>query len=611
MNYAAHDLSNLIGMAVVDTSQALGRGATGVVYPATLAGRASAAKIYHERQTIDFAKIRAMLANPPSSVRLQLAGEPYPQLAWPMALLSDSSGSDVGYLMPLVDIAKAFPLDYYYDQTLLRKLNSPSEGALSYKLEIARNLSLLVADLHDHGHYFIDMKPQNIRVARSAHVVTLLDCDGFSISGADGKRFPAALVSTDYISPEASRGRLPLAGLGEDQDRYALAVILFQLLNRGTHPFQGIIKDPGIDAHTNDEKAAKGLYPHGMTPDARIAPRPQSIHFLFDHGLRALFDAAFAGQSNARPTARDWAKCLDRLLGTKALTRCEKQPYDISHMRFKGMQCPACYLSGLKNVRPQTRPQIVRVEPEEARQELQQPTGQNTTTLLSKFGWLVLFVVVVFIVATYQSPRPLVPSAPVLTAPSTAPRTDVLTSSAVCERVQKGDHQLIVELRHRAELGDVPAQACYGESLLRARGMDRDIANGWRWLELAASRGNTRALSELGIAYATGDVVARDCNRAFDLISRARNSGSLEDISNLGVLQQAGCGTSKDPKRAFELFLEGANKGDKYAMWNLAEAYAKGIGVARDYKQALHWAQESEKLGNPALQMVLDTQKKR
>jgi len=347
--YSVRDLSGVIGTAQVDAKKPLGRGATAIVYPAVLNGSPFAAKIYHSDKKLDTAKIEAMLANPPANVRIQLAGALHSQLAWPSAILTTPSGRDLGYLMPLTDLSKSFSLDHYYDQTLLRKLKSPSECALSFKLEIARNLCLLVADLHDHNHCFIDMKPQNIRVLLGSHGVTLLDCDGFSIAGSDGKRYPAELLSSDYISPEAYRNKTLPSQLGEEQDRYALAVILFQLLNGGTHPFQGIINESGITAATNDEKAEQGLYPHGIKPDPRITPRPQSIHFLLDDGIRALFNAAFIGRVNQRPTARDWAHLLDTLLRSKALTRCDKEPFDLGHMRFAGKPCPACYLAGLQS----------------------------------------------------------------------------------------------------------------------------------------------------------------------------------------------------------------------------------------------------------------------
>lgn len=348
MNLYAYDLTGEVGAVTVDTDQALGRGATAFVYAATLGDASCAAKIYREGRMLQREKIHAMLANPPTNVRIQVAGAEHPQMAWPFALLRDASGNDVGFLMPRVDLSKSFSLDHFYDLALLKKLKSPSEAALSYKLEIARNLSLLVADLHDHGHYFIDMKPQNIRVSLGSHVVTLLDCDGFSISGKDGKRFPAELLSTDYISPEAFRGQMTPQALGEAQDSYALAVILFQLLNRGTHPFQGIIDSAEIAANTNDEKAAAGLYPHGLKADQRISPRPQSTHFLLDDQLRQLFDSAFTKEGKHRPSARDWAHCFDQLLKTKALTRCQKEPYDPNHIRFEGKECPECYLAQLR-----------------------------------------------------------------------------------------------------------------------------------------------------------------------------------------------------------------------------------------------------------------------
>lgn len=423
MIFTIRDLTGEIGDAEVSISTPLGRGATAIIYPAVFQGEPCAAKIYHQDRTLDTAKITAMLANVPANVRIRVAGDRHPQLAWPFAILSDRSGRDVGYLMPLVDPAKSFSIDHYYDQILLKKLKSPSEGALSFKLEIARNLCLLVADLHDHGHYFIDIKPQNIRVLLGSHVVTLVDCDGFSIAGPDGTRYPAELVSSDYIAPEAYRNNTIPAQLGETQDRYALAVILFQLMNRGTHPFQGIIHLSSITASTNDEKAAKGLYPHGITPDVRITPRPQSIHFLLDDGLRTLFDAAFIGKSDSRPSARDWADCLDKLLRDKGLGRCDKEPYDLTHMRFTGKQCPTCYLARIK---PMTIPST-RVEPVVSSPipSWKPPTPvPKPESVMSNFGWVVVAILVglflIWIVSDSSKP-----AAPTSKQPVTASGADL------------------------------------------------------------------------------------------------------------------------------------------------------------------------------------------
>lgn len=397
MNLAARDLTGRCGQASVDITTQLGRGATATVHPVRLNGQRYAAKIFHEDRAFPTAKIIAMLANPPKALSDSNGDNATGRLAWPAAILSDDQGKDVGFLMPLLDLKVAFPLDYFYDKTLFKKLKSPNEAALSFKLEIARNLSRLVADLHEHGHYFIDMKPQNIRVTLGSHEVCLLDCDGFSITGpqdgvnlaclacgktnriptarlteepicgkcgqslvpkADGSnsrtnvgaRFPAELLSTDYISPEAFRGNIPPSALGEPQDRYALAVIIFQLLNRGTHPFQGIPLDDKLEVATNDEKAARGLYPHGLQPHPSLKSRPQSIHEAFDDSLRVLFDNAFLGNANHRPPAAVWARKIDELFTSKALVRCDKHPNDVSHMRFRDKQCSACYLASLPSI---------------------------------------------------------------------------------------------------------------------------------------------------------------------------------------------------------------------------------------------------------------------
>jgi TonB family protein len=359
MNFKVKQTDGRIENLLIDESRKLGRGATATVYKVQFNGKDLAAKIYHSGRVFNKTKIQAMLDYPPQNCEVIQNGQEYPQFAWPQFLVLDENNVEVGFLMPLVDANESFTLDYYYDPGLFKKLRSQDESALSYKLEIAKNLSLLVADLHRQGHFIIDCKPQNIRVFRRNHVVTLIDCDGFSVNGK-GNRFPAELLSTDYIAPEAQLQNSSPAELNEFQDRYALAVILFQLLNRGTHPFQGILSDNSISANTNDEKAALKLYPHGTHLNPKIKPRPQSTHHLWPAETRALFDQAFTSTfPSGRPSASVWAKHFDTLLATKTLVRCDKFPGDTEHIRFRDLDCPACYLKNLQIFKPSKQPKTV------------------------------------------------------------------------------------------------------------------------------------------------------------------------------------------------------------------------------------------------------------
>jgi serine/threonine protein kinase len=336
----------------INTAKKLGQGATAIVYRVNHAGQVWAAKIYHDQHQFNLQKVKAMIERTPiNAVVSDDKGRVFPQLAWPTALLKDDAGRVVGYLMPLVDTAESFTLDHYYDQILFKKLNSPDEQALSYKLEIARNLCTLVAEMHLQGHYLIDCKPQNIRVFKKNHRVCLIDCDGFSINGGV-RTYPAELLSSDYIAPEAYRDNTKPEKLGSAQDCYAIAVILFQLFNRGTHPFQGVSQNLTISASTNDERASLGLYPYGLIPDKRVKPRPQSTNQFWDFATRTLFDYAFTGKPENRPSAAVWATHIGSILEQKSLQRCTKFPNAVDHIRFRDMPCPACYLSSIEAFKP-------------------------------------------------------------------------------------------------------------------------------------------------------------------------------------------------------------------------------------------------------------------
>ena len=420
-------------LILIDEMDKLGRGASANVYRITIENKQYAAKIYHDGQLINLSKINAMLREVPDECFVVNNGIEYPQLAWPQDVIYSDSGDPVGILLPLVDTAESFTLDHYYDTRLFKKMGSHDEAALSYKLEIARNLAHVIAKLHELGHFIIDCKPQNIRVFKRTHVVSLIDCDGFSIKGKN-ERYPAEMLSTDYIAPEAQRRLSSPSTLVENQDRYALAVILFQLLNRGTHPFQGIITDPTVLFNTNDEKAAAGLYPHGIIPNDKITPRKESTHHLWDSKTRSMFDLAFTtGSPSARPTASQWAHHFEELLLNKGLQRCNKINNDVEHIRFRGMDCPACYLHSLPRFRPpnssnaskrnrQTQNQAASSGNSQSRQHYP-PTSSNGPS----FKWLfwVLGFATLFMLITGQlgnNSKPVVsPSSSPTTPSTTAP----------------------------------------------------------------------------------------------------------------------------------------------------------------------------------------------
>jgi serine/threonine protein kinase len=407
----------------IDETQKIGEGATARIYRILFKNEVWAAKIYKEGSLPDIAKLKAMLHAPPPKVakaRFTLTDgeEKFIQYTWVSYLLMQGDGGIAGFIMPFVDQQLANSLDTYYDPVLLKRLKGSEQSALSLRIEIARNLCELVSNLHSLGHYFIDIKPQNIRVYDTSKKVVLMDCDGFSIKNPSTppERFPAALISTDYIAPEVLKNNLSPNSLGEEQDRYGLAVILFQLLNRGTHPFQGIVIDPRIQVSTNDERAALGLYPHHIQGNPSVKPRPQSMHAMLLRETRELFDRAFTSP-RSRPSASEWTHHFDGILEKKLLVRCSRHPSDVRHIHFRDKECMGCKIdadtqvarSEVKAPRTYTIPQPSGPQPSQANytsaQSSAPPVSTPTKDTSPVIFWGLAALLAFFIIGGYDSTK--------------------------------------------------------------------------------------------------------------------------------------------------------------------------------------------------------------
>lgn len=299
------------------------------------------AKIFHNinKSSTNREKLQAMLLNRPSfspamkdgKQFMMEDGRNYIQIAWPEALLENDSGFCVGYLMPLIDLSQAASLDHLMQKAIRQKLKLTEK--YEHRLQAAYNLCTMVAALHEKGHYIIDLKPSNVYVYKQSMLITLLDCDGFSIRGEKG-RYPAEFVSEEYIYPEGMNESCDQ--MGEEQDKFALAVILFKLLNNGIHPFSGVPRKQGLPNLTIQERIAAYHYAYGAWADLYQAPHPYSIHDYFHKDTLELFDRAFV-KGMKRPSAAEWEQHLRWLL--QNIRPCKKNP---DHAYFTSKGCGLC-----------------------------------------------------------------------------------------------------------------------------------------------------------------------------------------------------------------------------------------------------------------------------
>jgi len=306
------------------------------------------AKIYKEDTWERHAtrnKLTAMIASPPRASCTAGDGRTLPWFAWPTHIVEDAaSGSHIGFLMAELAKDKVTSLQAYMSRGRMRAELSAPDCMLRRRVEIAGNLAENFAILHDHRHYVVDVTPRNVLVFKGTGCVCLIDTDSFSIAGPAGTgRFPAPVYSPGYVAPELLNGRISPMRVDDDrQDRFGLAVIVWQLLDEGVHPFQGRPKVAATTSSTADDAVSNGLYAHGLRPHPGVDAAKQSTHACWPVETRRLFDRAFTGDAAQRPGAGEWRDHMRGLLASASIVTCDRFPNDPAHQRFEGQPCPEC-----------------------------------------------------------------------------------------------------------------------------------------------------------------------------------------------------------------------------------------------------------------------------
>lgn len=367
-------------------------------------------------------KIEAMIASPPEHLSQNAGDEDLPVFAWPTALVEDEPGQAIGFVMQRIDRERAVTLEKYMTRLSAAQALSENDRSLNRRMQVCRNLAAAIAELHRQAHFIVDLKPANVLMFKDTCVVCLIDNDSFSIGARDGSRFTASAYSQEYLSPELLRGNLtPESVINDWQDRFALAVVMFQILNNGIHPFQGV---PGIevDSWNTDFCVRQRYYPYGRTPCPESGPVKASTHDCWDDQTRALFDRTFTAQRpSQRVSAAEWRDHFDRLVrSTDSFRRCGRHPNEVTHIHVVGRDCPECRFDALAAQIPSAALPPVPVFSTTEAAPILPPVKPG------KHGWLYgilaagVAVVIAVIVAIWPTPpHPLQPPPPEKEDPGT------------------------------------------------------------------------------------------------------------------------------------------------------------------------------------------------
>jgi DNA-binding helix-hairpin-helix protein with protein kinase domain len=280
----------------------LGQGGEGAVYSVPMWPR-SVAKIYARRPDDHTSrKLGAMV---------QLGTEELASFAaWPQDLLLDPrTGDTVGFLMPRVDGHRE--IHALYGPTD-RKAAFP-DASWSFLVRAARNLAAAFDTVHRHGHVIGDVNQGNVVVSRKA-TVRLIDCDSFQVTHL-GHTYPCRVGVPLFTPPELQGQRLDSVQRTHDHDRFGLAVLVFQLLFMGRHPFTGRHPERAVPV---EAAIREGLFAFGQEARGQGWEPPPFSLLLEDvtRPVADLFERAFgrkAATGGPRPTAAGWVHELDTL----------------------------------------------------------------------------------------------------------------------------------------------------------------------------------------------------------------------------------------------------------------------------------------------------------
>lgn len=299
----------------------IGKGGEGEVY--ALDGRADQAlKFYTSadpggRGAKVEAMVRAGLAN-----RSKL-------VSFPSAVIRDSNGQLAGFLMRLVQGHK--PIHHLYAPGD-RKVNFPGAD-YRFLVHTALNVARALAEVHARNCVIGDINHSGILVSDRA-MVALIDADSFQITDA-GREFLCAVGVPEYTPPELQGRSLTGIRRTPNHDAFGLAVIVFQLLCMGRHPFIGTF------AH-GDMPLERAITEHRFAYSNRrsvgMRPPPGTVSLKdFPASLAAAFEAAFDPAAQ-RPTAEQWAKLLEQLEAN--LKRCAANA--LHYYPSAASECPWC-----------------------------------------------------------------------------------------------------------------------------------------------------------------------------------------------------------------------------------------------------------------------------
>ncbi|MFC1678979.1 tetratricopeptide repeat protein, partial [Elusimicrobiota bacterium] len=113
-----------------------------------------------------------------------------------------------------------------------------------------------------------------------------------------------------------------------------------------------------------------------------------------------------------------------------------------------------------------------------------------------------------------------------------------------------------------------------GAKYIEGDGLERDLAEGVRWLRRAAEHGDLTAIDAVGLAYVNGEGIPRDLKEALRWFRKGALGGYAASQANLGRMLAQGLGTARDDVEGCLWYTLASGQGHDAARQDLATVKA-------------------------------------
>ena len=312
--------------APISLGRQLGKGAEGAVY-AVLGSSKDVAKIYLQAiSAVRAEKLTAMLS---------LASPGLASVsAWPTKIVTDRSGRPTGFLMPFMAGSK----DIHAIYNPKSRVAEFPKADWRMLLRVATNTARAFAALHSANCLVGDVNHGGVRVFDDA-TVKLIDCDSFQVSKA-GKVFRCEVGVDNFTPPELQGVTFREVTRSQNHDSFGLAVLIFQILMMGRHPFAGRFSGSGDMPIAKAIKEFRYAYSSDASRTGMLVPPNVVPVMTASQSIVRLWEEAFGprGPNGVRPPAHQWVQALTAAEGL--IQKCPSSP---THYFLAGTgSCPWC-----------------------------------------------------------------------------------------------------------------------------------------------------------------------------------------------------------------------------------------------------------------------------